>query len=252
MKLLVLILFLGVNTSFAQTINSGELIEYTVTIKSDKYTDCDDIRDNLYSIGRIRWLNHLYNTLISSGSIAYQYSPDADRSDIFKYPLSKKALQNIMISYDTMYLYSSESPDTPQPNIIETPLKIENIQKIRFLEKWEMTSKNGLTKQIVAFAPVINEYNNYDELTGEKVLFWLKPDIINDFKNEILITEWIEYKVPVSKTTNQMVNNWAENILSEVKTGQKTSYSILWDIYSNDSPEEVIKLEDIKKNVCNN
>lgn len=245
-KIIFLLLSIWCLSAEAQDFEE-EYIKYTVNIKSsNEIKDCDDFKDQISDIGRLKWLFRIFNELKNGQRKAFQYNTEASHEDVFLYPLSYKEIIQILQKTDTIYIYTPEYITEQKPYIIQTNLDIERINKILFLEKWTNTKEKGIVKKIIAYAPVIDDFSEMGDFLGERILFWLKPDALYGQSENLIITEVIEYKMPIKDSANYLLSNkWLNNILEDVKKGQRMCYNKNWFVEETDEPQEELKKEDI-------
>lgn len=241
MKNFWFILFiLFVNTSFAQKINTGGFIDYTVTIAHEEGVDCTGIRDQLNSFGRMKWMYLLNKSLKNGNTIAYRYLPELNPEKIFDAPINHQELKNLMVLTDTIYTIDGIIP------INGDKLNFEDITKIRFIEKWSTGNGQTIEKKIIAFAPVFKKYSEEGKILGEEIHFWLKPDAITGLKKEILITERIEYRVALSDTIPTLPNTSdIQELVKKVKNGKLKAFPSDLSIYDDEEQSNPISPKDI-------
>jgi len=96
--------------------------------------------------------------------------------DYFFTKLSKTEISNIKEKKDTLQIPVPNSLDIKDTVIISIP-NISNINRIKFLEQWEI-DKNTLAfrKTVIAISPSEEMFDDFGNLRGYKPLFWLVFD----------------------------------------------------------------------------
>lgn len=92
-------------------------------------------------------------------------------------PLTTKEVKNIQNNVDSFYIQSKSPPYEDSLVVIENKLKINEITKISFLEKWELNEDNyNIIKKTIGYAPLIESYDNEGNFKGYRPLFWIYVD----------------------------------------------------------------------------
>lgn len=95
----------------------------------------------------------------------------------FGNPLTTQEVKNIQNHVDSFYIQSKSPPYKDSLVVIKNKLKINEITKISFLEKWELDEKNyNIIKKTIGYAPLIESYDQEGNFKGYRPLFWIYVD----------------------------------------------------------------------------
>lgn len=151
-------------------------IQYDVNIKSPD-SDMDWWVQNIERPERVSFIKMLLFAAYSGKIKAY----DA----YFNTPLTVKQLKSIGNSVDSVTLQRPYPPYEYYDTIVKRQLDINQITRIRFLEKWYINKKTfEINKKIIGIAPIIKNYNTQGNFRGYMPLFWLYFD--NKYPKKLL------------------------------------------------------------------
>ncbi len=125
----------------------------------------------------------------------------------------EKVLANLF-TFDTIQLDKNGKKDKKIDTVfITNSFNLNNINQIRFNEKWSFNEKTlKISKTVNAFCPVLVSDRGNGESKVNLALFWVFPDTTkNKESNQTLITPKIQYDVFI-KSDNQKNNWFADNI----------------------------------------
>lgn len=91
--------------------------------------------------------------------------------------LTTEEVKNIQNDVDSFYVQSETPPYKDSLVVIKNRLKINEITKISFLEKWELDEENyNIIKKTLGYAPLIEIYDHEGNFKGYQPLFWIYID----------------------------------------------------------------------------
>ena len=144
-----------------------ERIQYDVRIKSPD-SDMNWWEQNIEGIKRERLVKKIMEDAYAGKIQAYNY---------LNQPISAEDVKNIGKRDDTLFMQSLQPPYEDSVTIIHERLKINDITKIRFLEEWCIDEKTlKIDKKVLGFAPMVEDYDDYGNKRGYKLLFWVYFD----------------------------------------------------------------------------
>jgi len=89
-------------------------------------------------------------------------------------PLSAEQTKATGSRTDKLSLQRSKPPYDMYDTIIKNELRMNDIQKVRFLEAWYWNEKNNrMEKEIQGICPLLNNYSETGEFRGYQPLFWI-------------------------------------------------------------------------------
>ncbi|HPE86401.1 MAG: hypothetical protein PHU97_07265 [Bacteroidales bacterium] len=150
-----------------------EKIQYDVSVQSQEQ---DWWINNLEGSKRERFIKKLLNDALNQKVGVYDYYSHEK--------LTPEALENIKGSRDTLLMQSPNFPYNDTLLVMERTLDYRDITKVRFLEAWSYDGEKitTLEKQIMAIAPLLENYDEAGHFRGYQPLFW----IYTTPKNELL------------------------------------------------------------------
>ena len=180
-KLNIILLFFCVNLISCQhkdenTESPRVVSEYVETIVNVKKSDLPEhhLNNNYSEELTTEWLKDLFIEIREGRKEIY-------KSTWFEYEETPEILseEDIIKTFTQIRYIYTEDIDNPE-NFVEVEdtfmFEAKDVIEIIFREKWLEHPKYGFQKQVLAFAPVVF---NYDPKTGEKrgkmSLFWIKP-----------------------------------------------------------------------------
>lgn len=97
--------------------------------------------------------------------------------DYFNKPLSLNELKKLGVDSIYKTLTRAYPPYEEFDTLIINRINIRDINKIRFLEEWQMNEENFVfEKRVIGIAPVIDKYDSQGNLLGKQPLFWIYPE----------------------------------------------------------------------------
>lgn len=172
---LILIILIAVSCNNASNEKKNgvtDKIRYVVSIKnSDK--DADWWIDNIEGQKRESFVGTILNVVLAGKVKAYE-----DEDFKIEFPAAKiKAKYNRI---DSLYIPSLRNPKMDSLILIKEELDAKAINKIAFVEQWNMDPATlKIEKNVLGFCPVVEVFTS-DPETGEqifkglKALFWVK------------------------------------------------------------------------------
>lgn len=159
-NLLTFLLF-SCSSLFGQSLN--ERIQYSVQIIEEKDYLKGEITDQLPDGPRQAWLGQVLTEALSGKLAVYDALDEA-----LVTPLTLAQVDKILVKRDTI----GTDPGTVMSEVVGA----DNIVRIKFIERWVLDKKKGLTKEVVAFAPMVAVTRSDGGVLGYKSLFWIKND----------------------------------------------------------------------------
>ena len=140
-------------------------IQYDVSIVN-KDADFDWWVQNIEGADREALIADILNAAASGKVIAYDY--------LTLQPLEIKQINSILKRTDTVAVESPNPPYDIVDSVITSVLNRKDIEKIRFLEEWQMDKKSlSFTKTVAGICPMIAKYGDNGDFRGYMPLFWV-------------------------------------------------------------------------------
>ncbi len=109
------------------------------------------------------------------------------QENLFTFPdlekLNADEFDKILAHTDTIMEQSSEPPYNYEEKIIEYRLEINDISKVRFIEEWYHDDDNKIHKEVIAVAPLLENFDENGHFRGYWPLFWIFYD--NEYVNRL-------------------------------------------------------------------
>lgn len=171
--LLMIVIILGLSCQQDKKEVIAEKIQYDVNIKSPD-PDYDWWIQNLPGPQRERFVDMIIDGALSGKYQAYDY---------FYSPITKGEVASILSDTSYYTVFDEEPPYAERDTTEVYNILREDIQRIRFLEEWNIDPEDLSTeKKVLGIAPVARRI----DVTGTErwqPLFWVFVD--KEFKNEI-------------------------------------------------------------------
>lgn len=144
-----------------------ERIQYDVTIRTP-YPDMDWWVQNIEGAKREELVRHIMNKAYDGKVQAYDYLGNK---------MTPEEVQAIGVREDTLLMPSMLPPFEDSLVIISERLRLTDIDRIRFLEEWQMDPHTlKIEKKVLGMALMRPDYAPNGELRGYRQLFWVYFD----------------------------------------------------------------------------
>lgn len=148
----------------------SEIIQYDVIIDNaikpvvSMYGECPFYLFNIEKKDRVQYLSLLIDNIMSNKLKAYDYFfavlPDADKQCL-------KGRKDTLVDID-------EATGKTVTSVSDVPLPVEDLARIKFIEKWEISkSPFVFHKTVYALNPSLISYDGEGQFEGFKPLFWV-------------------------------------------------------------------------------
>ncbi len=144
-----------------------ERIQYDVTIKTPD-PDMDWWVQNIEGQRREQLIAMILNKAYEGKVQAYNY---------FDQPMTPEEVQAIGVRNDTLIMPSMLPPYEDSVVVINERLRVNDIERIRFLEEWHINPATlSIKKNVLGMALMLTDFDTAGELRGYRHLFWIYFD----------------------------------------------------------------------------